>query len=229
MPVSQPVPQPEPRAVPIPIPAPAAAPAPVAVPAPEPPKPAAEVPQPITEPVAKPQAAAGEETKKPTLPPKATEHLPPLKKSTIKKSPPRPVVKPDQADERGLGLEPLAAVATAAAPVKALEQKPAVEPEQHFVHGYITKDMIKKKKKQIVNAEKEVLDGEMKKAYPEKSPKSKAKEEEEKKKEEKRPPESQQEKKKRIADAVKAIIKSTQEEQQKLTDIRVSRSQRLLL
>ena len=70
--------------------------------------------------------------------------------------------------------------------------------------------MVKKKKKQIVQAEKEVLKEEMQKAFP--------------------GPEAGKEspmgidKKKRIAEAVKAIIKSTQDEQEKLDKLKTGGS-----
>jgi hypothetical protein len=68
--------------------------------------------------------------------------------------------------------------------------------------------MIKEKKKQIVTAEKTALQNEMKQAYPGKAsgPAKTA-------------PVAMDQKKK-IADAVKAVIKSTQEEQGKLEELR---------
>ena len=72
--------------------------------------------------------------------------------------------------------------------------------------------MIKEKKKQIVKAEKTALQNEMKNAYPEKEHPTA---------EPVKPAPVALEQKKKIADAVKAVIKSTQEEQGKLEELRV--------
>ncbi len=70
--------------------------------------------------------------------------------------------------------------------------------------------MLKEKKKQIVKAEKDALNTEMKKAFPEEA-----------KVEPKVSPVGV-DKKKKIAEAVKAVIKSTQEEQAKLDALKAA-------